>query len=175
MADRSILIRPLTLDDASEFNRVVGIVARERRYLRFVDSPPMSMTVDFLRDSLEAGNPHLAAVDGEKLIGWCDVCRRSFEVERHCGKLGIGLLSDYRGRGIGRQLIGAAIAAADACGFERIDLTVLADNARAIRLYEATGFVREGLMRASHRFGDGDYRDVVLMARLGPVLTQRLR
>lgn len=173
MTDRSILIRPLTMDDAAEFNRVVGVVARERRYLRFIDSPPMAMTVDFLRAGLDAGNPHQAAVDGDKVIGWCDVRRHSFEVERHGGTLGIGLLPDYRGRGIGRRLIEAAIAAADARGFERIELTVLADNARAIRLYEATGFEREGLMRASSRFGDRDYRDVVLMARLGPALRGR--
>lgn len=158
------------MNDAEEFNAIVGVVAREHRYLRFIDSPPMAMTVEFLRSSLDAGNPHLAAIDGDRMVGWCDICRHSFEVERHSGTLGIGLLPDYRGRGIGRRLIEATIAAADALSIERIELTVLADNVRAIRLYETTGFVREGLTRASYRFSDSDYRDVVLMARLGPKL-----
>lgn len=168
MTDPSILIRPLTCDDVEAFNHVVGMVARERRYLRFVDAPPMESTADFLRSGLAAGNPHPAATVEGKIVGWCDVCRHTFEIERHGGRLGIGLLPDYRGHGIGKALMTVAIAAADARSFERIDLTVFAGNARAIRLYERFGFVREGVMRKSARFGDGDYRDVVLMARIRP-------
>lgn len=170
MSEQPILIRPLTMDDVEPFNRAVGIVARERLYLRFVDVPPMDMSISFLKASLEAGNPHFGAFDGDDMVGWCDICRGSFEVERHSGTLGIGLLPDYRGRGIGRRLIEATIAAADAAGFERIELTVIAGNTRAMRLYEAVGFEHEGVMRAAMRFGDGDYRDSLLMARLSPAL-----
>lgn len=170
MADSSILIRPLTMGDVEPFNRVVGIVALERLYLRFIDIPPMDMSVSFLKASLDARNPHFGAFDGDELVGWCDICRGTFEVERHSGTLGIGLLPAYRGRGVGRRLIEMAIAAADAAGFERIDLTVISGNTRAIRLYEAVGFEHEGVMRAAMRFGDDDYRDSLLMARLSPAL-----
>lgn len=165
MSEQSILIRPLALDDVEAFNRAVGIVARERRYLRFIDVPPMEMSVSFLKSSLEAQNPHFGAFDGDDLVGWCDICRGSFEVERHGGTLGIGVLPAYRGRGIGRRLIEATIAAADASGFERIALTVRADNIRAATLYERVGFVREGVMRRAVRV-DGVDHDVVMMARL---------
>ena len=47
----------------------------------------------------------------------------------------------------------------------RLWLTVLADNPRAIRCYEKCGFVREGLLR-QESFVDGEYRDVHLMALL---------
>ncbi len=77
------------------------------------------------------------------------------------------------GRGIGRRLIEAALDAADAAGFERIELTVIAGNTRAMRLYEAVGFEHEGVMRAAMRFGNGDYRDSLLMARLSPAFANR--
>lgn len=169
MADGKVLIRSMSIDDAIDFNRLVGVVAREHRYLRFLDAPSMEGTVDFLRDSLAAGNPHLAAVIDGELVGWCDVCRHSFEIEAHVGRLGIGLAPAFRGKGFGKALLDVTIAAAERLDFQRIELTAFSDNRRAIALYEARGFVREGVMRAAARFGD-EYRDIVLMARLAPSL-----
>lgn len=170
MADGEFVIRAMSIEDAADFNRLVGIVARERRYLRFLDAPSMDMTVDFLRHGLEIGNVHLAAVLDDELIGWCDICRHSFEIEAHIGTLGIGLLPEVRGRGLGKALLDVAINAAERLGFRRIELTAFSDNQRAIALYETRGFVREGVMRAAARFGD-EYRDIVMMARLGADLT----
>lgn len=45
----------------------------------------------------------------------------------------MGLLPGYRGRGLDRRLIEAAIEAAREAGMIRIELGVHADNARAIR------------------------------------------
>lgn len=169
MPDNEILVRPLSVEDAADFNHVVGVVARERRYLRFTDAPPMESTVEFLEKSLGAGNPHLAAVAAGKLVGWCDVCRHSFEIEAHVGTLGIGLLPEFRGKGIGKALLDMTIAAAERLDFLRIELTAFSDNLRAIALYETRGFVHEGVLRAAARFG-GEYRDIVQMARLDPEL-----
>lgn len=159
----------MTMDDATDFNRVVGVVAREQRYLRFLDAPPMDMTIEFLRSGLEAGNPHLAAVVDGELVGWCDICRHSFEIETHIGTLGIGLVPALRGQGIGRALLDAAIHTAERRDFQRIELTVFSDNHRAIALYETRGFIHEGVMKAAARFGT-QYRDVVMMARIASEL-----
>lgn len=48
---------------------------------------------------------------------------------------------------------------------KRLELTVFADNAAAIALYEKLGFEREGVLR-SYAFRDGAYVDVLAMARL---------
>src|SRR5271167_2665110 len=53
----------------------------------------------------------------------------------------------------------------DKMNLNRLWLTAIADNSRAIRCYEKCGFVREGLLR-QHSFVDGKYRDVLLMALL---------
>ncbi len=44
----------------------------------------------------------------------------------------------------------------------RIYLHVFSHNAAAIRVYEKSGFVREGLLRQT-AYIDGEYRDVILM------------
>jgi putative acetyltransferase len=50
-------------------------------------------------------------------------------------------------------------------GLQRVELTVYADNARAIGLYEKHGFVREGLHR-DFAFRDGTFVEALAMARL---------
>lgn len=92
----------------------------------------------------------------------------------HVRGLGISVASDWQGRGIGDQLMRAALHWADRwAGILRIELTVLCDNARAIALYERHGFVREGVMRA-HILRDGVYADTQMMARLHPQPPQLL-
>ncbi|MDR8397789.1 MULTISPECIES: GNAT family N-acetyltransferase [Paraburkholderia] len=71
-----------------------------------------------------------------------------------------------RGRGIGeaatRQTLDHAFGDLN---LNRISLTVLASNARAIALYEKVGFRAEGLLRQA-AFKGGRYLDVVPMAIL---------
>ena len=75
----------------------------------------------------------------------------------------MGIVPDYRGRGLGLRLINAALAEARNIGFVRIELSVHSDNARAISLYDKVGFVREGVQRDAV-YIDGEYRDAIVMA-----------
>ena len=54
----------------------------------------------------------------------------------------------------------------------RVYLSVLADNARAMRCYEKVGFREEGRLREAV-FKDGERRDLVLMAVLRPEFETR--
>lgn len=51
---------------------------------------------------------------------------------------------DRQGRGLGEQLVRAALAEARARGIRSLTLFVLPDNARAIALYEKLGFEHRG-------------------------------
>lgn len=71
---------------------------------------------------------------------------------------------------VGKGYGGEAMALLLKFGFgeinlNRIYLTVNINNARAIRVYEKAGFVREGLMRRD-RYRDGAYEDVLMMSIL---------
>jgi RimJ/RimL family protein N-acetyltransferase len=68
-----------------------------------------------------------------------------------------GLMLDprVRGRGIARDATRAfARHLFDELGFHRIELECYGFNERAIRHFEASGFVREGVKRAAYRRGD---------------------
>ena len=95
-------------------------------------------------------------------------CQRAQVRRQHVSALGISVAASAQGQGIGTALMAALTDYADRWGqILRIELSVFADNARAIALYERFGFVREGLHRA-HALRDGIYVDSLSMARLHP-------
>jgi L-phenylalanine/L-methionine N-acetyltransferase len=86
----------------------------------------------------------------------------------HVRGLGISVANGWQGRGVGDRLMQAAMHWADKwAGILRVELGVLCDNTRAIKLYERHGFITEGVMRG-HILRDGVYADTQMMARLHP-------
>lgn len=70
------------------------------------------------------------------------------------------------GKGLGQSITQATIDYGfDQLNLHRIELEVLANNSRAIHIYEKLGFRREGIQRDA-QFRDGQYIDVIIMALL---------
>ena len=63
---------------------------------------------------------------------------------RHRADFGISVDKAYWGLGIGRALTEACIECAKAAGYAQVELSVVADNAQAIALYESFGFTAFG-------------------------------
>ena len=63
---------------------------------------------------------------------------------RHRADFGIAIEKAYWGNGIGKALTLACIECAKQAGFLQLELEVVAENAAAVRLYEAAGFREYG-------------------------------
>jgi ribosomal protein S18 acetylase RimI-like enzyme len=160
-----IEIVPLQRRHIAGFRAVLDGVARERRYLAFLEAPPMERVRRFVLGNLKSGTAQFVAVDGEQVVGWCDVTPKGHETLRHSGTLGMGVAGPHRGQGIGKRLMTATLDAAAANGLSRVELTVRTDNTPAIALYRRFGFETEGTCRRYLRVDDAWF-DVLLMARL---------
>lgn len=155
-------IVPIAEEHIEGFRLALDSVARERRYLSFLEAPSLDESRAFVRRNIKKGYPQCVALIESKVVGWCDVLPIDRPTMAHGGVLGVGVLVEHRGKGIGTALVRAAIDFAKAAGLTRIELTVREHNERAIILYERLGFVREGLKRKAVRI-DGDYEDLVCM------------
>jgi len=159
-----IEIVPIQRRHFEGFREVLDGVARERRYIAFLEAPPLAEVRRFLRNNLRGGAPAFVALDDGRVVGWCDIIRKPQPTTSHSGVLGMGVAASHRGRGVGSRLIAATIETALARGLTRIELTVRTDNAAAIALYRRAGFESEGRMRR-YLIVDGQYYDALLMAR----------
>lgn len=161
-----IVIRQITEADIPAFHSALDSVARERLYLARTTAPPLESTTEFVRDNIAANKPQFVACLGERVVGWCDISRGRAEIGRsHVGTLGMGVVRDYRGQGIGEKLMRTTVAAAIAQGVKRIELEVRTGNTAAIALYKKVGFELEGTRRAAG-FQDGAYYDLHHMSLL---------
>lgn len=158
-------IVPIAEKHIEGFWSAVDSVARERKYLAFLEGPPINTTVEFVKQNIAGNWPHFIAINQGKIIGWCDISPLDRPVFAHIGSLGIGILAPYRGQGLGKALINTALQQAKAKGLTRIELTVREQNTTAIALYEKLGFEQEGI----HKNGvciDGIYENHIFMALL---------
>ena len=108
----------------------------------------------------------LVAIGDGKLVGELSLkAISSRRAVQHVATLGMSVKQAWRGKGVGRELMTAALEWAPTAGIKRIELYVYARNAPAIALYERFGFAIEG--RRKHFIREGDeYLDDFVMARL---------
>ncbi|MGA2478477.1 MAG: GNAT family N-acetyltransferase [Spirochaetia bacterium] len=145
------------------FQSALDSVSREKKYLIWTAAPPLAEVRAFVTGNIGSGNPQIVALDDGKVVGWCDIIRNTRATKLHCGLLGMGLLPEYRGKGIGTRLITEIMKQAAARGFHRVELEVFEENSAALALYRKVGFKEEG--RKSHAVKiEGKYFNVVMMA-----------
>src|SRR6266404_1957455 len=161
----TVKIVPIKRAYIDSFHRTLDIVARERRYLSFLEAPPIESTRAFILDNIERRYPQLVAISAGEVVGWCDVTPKPRPIYAHSGVLGMGLLLQFRHQGIGKRLIVQSLAAARAIGLRRVELMVRENNANAIALYRKVGFEIEGVQRNAILL-DGTYENMILMAVL---------
>ena len=161
----SLEIVPISHEHIESFHRALDFVARERRYLAFLDAPPFEAVRTFVLDNIKHGYPQLVAVSAGQVVGWCDIVPKPRPIYAHGGVLGIALLPEFRRQGIGERLMRQTLDAAQALGLRRVELSVRENNTGAIELYSKVGFATEGLQRNAILV-DGGYENVVLMAVL---------
>ena len=164
-----ITIRPATPDDAAAFLALRQQVDEETRFMMF-EPGERQVTVEQERERLinfakaENKQTFLAEEDGQ-LIGWLWANGGDFRRNRHMVHIVIGILEAYTGRSIGRRLFEVCEQWAREKQLHRLELTVMAHNARGIALYKKMGFEIEGTAKHQMKV-DGEYVDLHMMAKL---------
>lgn len=146
------------------FYRCLELVAAERIYIEMLTPPPLQDVAEFQLGLTSRNGAVYYAVINERVVGWCDVFPEENPRQSHRGSLGMGLLPDFRGKGIGYSLVTQVLNHAKKQGLEKVELNVYTTNTAAIALYRKAGFVEEGLIK-KYRKLDGVYFDCLNMAK----------
>jgi len=160
---RRVSIRSYRPADKEELVSMYASLSQES--LRWSMPPYDRQRIEWWTSNLE-NRIILIAQDQNRIVGHLKISIGTSPRFREMGDLFIYLNQAYQNVGLGAALMSEGIASARERHLHRIELTVVADNHRAIRLYEKVGFQREGLKRENYLGEDGKYHDEIIMGIL---------
>ena len=146
---RECVLRNATADDAQAVLDIFLVTHEQTDFLAsYADECTFTVEGEakFLQAQTDSENgiEILAEVDGTVagMAGISSVGPKS--KVRHRADFGISIDKAFWGFGLGHALTAACIDCAKAAGYAQIELSVVADNTRAIALYESFGFCEYG-------------------------------
>ena len=156
---RQCVLRNGTAEDARTALDSFNLTHAETDYLlTYPDEGGFTLEgeAEYLQGRAESDNEvEILAEVGGSIVGSAGVgCVGSKEKLRHRAEFGIG---------IERALIEACIECARAAGYAQLELEVVADNERALALYQSAGFVEYGRNPRGFRTRQGGWQELVLM------------
>ena len=103
----------------------------------------------------------------EQIVGACNLMPRGggrVSKTRHVVELGMAILSQFRGIGVGNAMMDYMVDWARKKGYDKISLSVFSSNKPAINLYKKFGFEIEGVKKKEFMV-EGRYVDEVCMGK----------
>lgn len=166
---RRAAIRPLTEDDAEAVCRIFPETHAESDFLMYLPGE-FDLTIEqereWIRERIENENCLVLTVECDgRLVAFAGAESTKFRRARHQAELGITVVKECWGMGLGRRLTECIIAWATGQNLRKLYLRVFDDNERAIALYRSLGFIEEGRLREDMLRADGSYSDTIVMAR----------
>lgn len=146
------------------FHNALSTVAKERVYIEMIEAPPLEKVSSFQSGLISKNGPVYYAINNDQVVGWSDVFPEENPRQNHRGGLGMGLLPEFRGQGLGSKLLSSVLDHAKKFGLEKVELNVYTSNTPTVALYKKFGFEQEGLIK-KYRKLDGQYFDCLAMGK----------
>lgn len=162
-------IRPAVQSDAQSLSEIRLQIDGETQNLdrekgeAFIDEQEFKELIE--ADHINDKNLFLVAVVGDKIVGFSRCEGNRLKRFSHKVEFGVGVLQEYWGYSIGKNLLKESLAWCDMNSLRKVTLTVLESNKKAIALYEKSGFKTEGILENDKMFADGTFRSTVVMGR----------
>ena len=170
---RKALLRSPMTEDAAELVGFLARTAAETDFLiRGADDPVMSVgdEVKFIENSRNSETSAMICCfvedEGEySLAGNCGLSFNSRKKLSHRANIGIALLKEFWGLGIGTALMREIESVAHELGILQLELEFVEGNSRARALYEKCGFRVVGIHPDAFRMSDGSFKNEYLMIK----------
>jgi len=166
---RKVILRTLKWEDLDDFLELINSLFDERANICRNQKVSREEEIDWLSKALSRLERdevfYLAAEVDRTVIANSEINRRTSSYDRHVGAIGIAIKDGFRNVEIGTRMMETLIEQARAMGLTVLTLSVFANNARAIHVYEKVGFTQTGNIPKSF-FKEGSYIDKIIMTKI---------
>ena len=159
----TVIIREARENDADAIEKIVNSVASEKYYI--VPERSREDRDQAIKEIKKRKGLILVAEVNGRLVGMAHLVPGKFEKNKHVGFLGICILKEFRGKGIGTMMMKHIIEWAEKHKeLEKLSLSVFSTNKVAINLYRKFGFEIEGICEKQFKI-EGKYVDEIIMGK----------
>lgn len=170
LKDGSIItLREAAVEDAEQLRTAAKEYLTESEYIPYSEGE-FNLTLEeeeqIIQSFLEQENFLLMlAVYQNQVIGCLNVNGDTKKMMKHGVRLGIGMLKEWRGKGVGSAMFEYMIKwAKEKTSIELLWLETLASNEAGQCLYRKFGFEQTGIIPKQIKFEDGSYADTIIMS-----------
>lgn len=162
------VLRSTEIKDAKKLIDHIRLTSEETDYMgRYAEEITISEDEQAQKISVEIGSPRsisiCAVVDGKIVAHGVIGCIRENLKYLHRAWFGISIQRAYWGLHIGTLIMSNLKKEAVKMGYEQMELDVVTENKRAVKLYEKMGFEIMGIRPRSFKLKDGLYQDEYMM------------
>ncbi len=161
-------IRKAKIDDAQELLSMFALLDSETKFMLYEPGERKTTLTEqeniISNFSNDPSKVMFLAID-EQIAGFVVGIGNALTRNKHSFYCVIGVLQQFTGQGVGKQLMNKLESWAIESGIHRLELTVMEHNERAIKLYKALGFEVEGIKRDSLKV-DGEFVNEIYMSKL---------
>ncbi|MDR4889752.1 GNAT family N-acetyltransferase [Fredinandcohnia sp. QZ13] len=164
-----MLVREITPEDAENFVKLTQQVENTSEYMHW-EAGERKVSPDQQRKMIERigsdeNSTIFVAEEDNQLIGFLMAIGGNARRNKHSVYIVIGILKDFRGKGVGTKLFKQLEKWALTQQIHRLELTVVTQNKAGLSLYKKMGFEIEGTKRHSLLIG-GVFVDEYYMAKI---------
>ncbi|WP_110927769.1 GNAT family N-acetyltransferase [Bacillus massiliglaciei] len=164
-----MVIREISVEDAESFSNLIKEVEGNSDFMLMGKGERKTAPEQEKKrlEQVEKKNNSTIFVAEEKgkLVGYIIAIGGSVKRTKHSAYLVIGILQEFRGKGIGTKLFEHVTKWAQASNISRLELSVVTENKAGIALYKKSGFEIEGTKRNSFIIDGRPYNEF-FMAKL---------
>ncbi|MFF2448198.1 GNAT family N-acetyltransferase [Neobacillus sp. NPDC058068] len=164
-----MLIREIRITDAENLVRVIQQVEAESEFM-LMEAGERQITAEQQRNRIENmkksdNSTIFIAEKDNNLLGYLYAIGGTARRTKHSAYIVIGILKDYRGKGVGTKLFTKLEEWSMEHNIHRLELTTVTQNEAGVALYKKMGFEIEGTKRHS-LFIAGEFVDEYYMAKI---------
>ena len=167
---KNVIVRKPNEEDAEAIINVMTIADTETLFLARNPGEfctPVEREKQIIKNVLADNDVEWFVAEYEnKVIGQCSVglVRRTARY-RHRAEVAFVILQDYCNLGIGGKMMEECIKWCEEMGVTQMELDVVKNNEKALKMYQSFGFEIIGTRKNALRYQDGTYADEYLMVK----------
>ena len=167
---KKVNIRKTTIDDAEAIINLITQADTETMFLARNPGEfctPLEREKQIIENVMKDKDTEWFVADYEnRVVGQCSVglVRRNARY-RHRAEVAFVILQDYCSLGIGGKMMEECIKWCRENGVTQVELDVVKNNDRALKMYQGFGFEIIGTREKALRYTDGSYADEYLMVK----------